>query len=136
MLIFPPAKRLLLTSSREHKDRAFIKKHLTPLWRPRMILVHGACRGGDMIADEIWKSWGGLTEPHPVKKIHWDYYGLGAGPERNRFMVNLGADECVAFPIGRSKGTRGCYDLAREAGIPRKIFEYPDCTCELCTVES
>ena len=135
MLILPPRNRLLLTSSREHSDYAFFVRHLRPRFSPETVLVHGACRGGDLLADGIWKSWGGVTEPHPVKKVHWDYYGLGAGPERNRFMVDLGADECVAFPIGKSKGTRGCYDLARDAGIPSKIFEYPDCMCELCTVD-
>lgn len=135
-LILPPAKRILFTSSREHTDREFIKRHLTPFWRPRITLVHGACKGGDMIADDIWRSWGGLTELHPVLQDHWDFYGLAAGPLRNAHMVDLGADKCLAFPIGRSKGTRGCYRLAKDAGIPSEMFEYPDCRCAMCNKES
>jgi hypothetical protein len=33
-------------------------------------------------------------------------------------MVELGADFCIGFPLGESKGTRGCMELARKAGIP------------------
>lgn len=134
-LILPPAKRILFTGSREHTDIGFIKRHLTPYWRPRITLVHGDCDGADKLVDALWRSWGGLTEPHPVKQEHWDFYGRAAGPLRNAYMVELGADKCLAFPIGRSKGTRGCHRLAKDAGISSEIFEYPDCLCNMCNKE-
>lgn len=33
-------------------------------------------------------------------------------------MVNSGADICLAFPIGTSKGTRHCMSLVEQANIP------------------
>jgi hypothetical protein len=32
-------------------------------------------------------------------------------------MVSLGADVCLAFPLGASPGTRGCMNIAERAGI-------------------
>ncbi|WP_354643921.1 SLOG family protein [Kitasatospora camelliae] len=45
-----------------------------------------------------------------------------AGPRRNARLVALRprAVRCLAFPLGRSAGTRGCMALARAAGIPVK----------------
>ena len=40
------------------------------------------------------------------------------GHVRNHHMVSLGADLCLAFPLGESRGTRGCMAAAHKAGIP------------------
>ncbi|MGY1896168.1 SLOG family protein [Nocardia gipuzkoensis] len=40
-----------------------------------------------------------------------------AGHLRNQFMVDLGADLVIAFPLGKSLGTRDCMRRARGAGI-------------------
>ena len=37
-------------------------------------------------------------------------------------MVDLGADVCLAFPLGESRGTRDCMRRASEAGIP--VIDY------------
>lgn len=54
--------------------------------------------------------------------LFWTKYGRAAGPIRNKEMVRLGADLCLAFPDhpkGQgSRGTWGCIDLAHQAGIP------------------
>ena len=57
---------------------------------------------------------------HPAD---WDKHGKAAGMIRNREMVALGADICLAFPIGRSPGTRACIREAQRAGIPVRVRE-------------
>ena len=48
-----------------------------------------------------------------------------AGPERNRAMVEAGADECLAFKaIGAgNRGTQDCINVATAAGIPVTVTE-------------
>lgn len=114
--------RILVTGSRDWTDEATISRALADAWsrtgrHPGATLVHGACHlgGADIIARDIWRSWGLPDEPHPAAR---DASGRLLGPERNAHMVNLGADLCLAFPLPTSRGTRNCVRLAKEAGIP------------------
>lgn len=120
-------KRLLITGSRDWTDRDTIDHALAEAWiewgRPEdAVLVHGACHlgGADIIAEEIWRSRFLPYEGHPAK-MGPDGHVLG--PERNARMVALGADLCLAFVLPGSRGTRNCIRLAREAGIPVRVFE-------------
>lgn len=82
----------------------------------RPVLIHGACpKGADHMADILAPAHGYEIERYPAD---WKTYGKPAGYRRNADMVNLGADICLAFPLGASKGTRMCMRLASEAGIP------------------
>lgn len=99
-------------------------------------IVHGACPTGvDAIAHEWATTWAqsmGLSvEAHPAQKHPTQDFGPwpGAGPRRNLYMTELGADLCVAFiaPCTRpncrkprphnSHGTDSCVTLAGRAGI-------------------
>lgn len=60
------------------------------------------------------------VEGHPAE---FGPNGRVLGPERNARMVALGADECPAFPLPSSRGTRNCIRLAREAGITVTVYE-------------
>lgn len=91
-------------------------------------LVHGAAPGADSLADNFMfrsrkflasKGYTTVIEPHAAD---WDAHGKAAGPIRNKMMVDLGADICVAFVSPSSKGTLNCMKLAKEAGI--EILEY------------
>jgi hypothetical protein len=74
-----------------------------------------------------WDScaWDCPTEPHRRLKRPGDTahpgmlpdYCPSAGPRRNALMVGLGAELCIAAPVGRSLGTRNCMRLAKAAGI-------------------
>lgn len=124
----PRPWRLLVTGSRNHQGKAFIWQVLDGYHaaHPHLVIVHGACyprpdRDGslpDTSADWLTHLWcqarGVPDEPHPAD---WRQHGDAAGPLRNQAMVNLGADECAAFPHGDSPGTHDCMRRARKAGI-------------------
>jgi hypothetical protein len=120
-------KRILVTGSRDWTDRDTIRTALVNAWidlgRPMTAnLVQGECHlgGADQIAAEIWRGWGFPVEGHPAEM---GPNGHVLGPKRNAHMVSLGADVCLAFPLPSSRGTRNCMRLAREAGIPVKVYE-------------
>lgn len=121
-----PTARLLITGSRNFGDQGHVditlmrtalkdaRRKLHDAGFDRIILVHGAARGADQLAASIGKSMGFVLDPHPAQ---WSVHGKAAGPIRNKEMVDLGADLMLAFPRGASRGTRGCMQLAAEAGI-------------------
>ncbi len=47
----------------------------------------------------------------------WRTHSRAGGPIRNRVMVRAGAWRVLAFPIGRSPGTRDCIRAAQAAGL-------------------
>lgn len=121
--------RILLTGSREFHDRVAIRDALGAMvakfsrgdgaWSCSDItLVHGGARGADTIAEAVATAWGWTIERHPCTNEDWAAQGRSAGPRRNARMVALGADVCVAFPLGEARGTRNCMGLAEAAGIP------------------
>lgn len=116
------ARRILVTGSRDWTDIRKIRYELGLLWlEPEyMTLVHGACpTGADAIAD-IWAHQHGVPiEQHPAD---WKTYKGGAGYRRNAEMVELGADLCLAFILGGSKGATHTAGLAEKAGIPVRRF--------------
>lgn len=141
--------RLLVTGSRGLLDRGVVNDRLdtalamTVSKGQTLIVVHGDCpTGADRFADE----WGwamqarGLAvavEAHPAQNHPTEDFGPwpGAGPRRNRHVVSLGADECVAFldlctsprcrmpqPHG-SHGTMNCALEAMRMGIKTEVIE-------------
>lgn len=117
--------RILITGSRHWSDHDLVRDNLATAVFQNVpaVIVHGACPSG---ADAIAAWWVrqhrliGLTEErHPAD---WKTHGHSAGPIRNRHMVSLGADLCLAFIRDRSRGATGCADLAEAAGIPTRRF--------------
>ncbi|MFE5591476.1 SLOG family protein [Streptomyces sp. NPDC056549] len=138
--------RLLVTGSRDWTDRAAIRNALATYTsadelRQPLTIVHGHCpTGADAIAD-MWCLTRRVTvERHPAKSHPTQDFGPwpGAGPRRNRYMVSLGADLCLAFlspctsircrrpGFHYSHGASGCALLAAEAGITvQPIYSSP-----------
>jgi hypothetical protein len=130
--------RILVTGSREWTDVSTIEDALlnalyeSPADADPPVLVHGGCpTGADAIADSVWRHWshvypelGFLADPE-VHPADWARHGRSAGPIRNHAMVRAGADICLAFPVGRSPGTRGCMAAARAALIPVRDYGTP-----------
>lgn len=116
--------RILVTGSRDWTDKPLLRKTLQTAWtelgsNPHAIVVHGGARGADALAGEVARALELAVETHPAD---WKRFGKKAGPIRNSHMVSLGAELCLAFPLGQSPGTWGCIKLAEQAGIPVRII--------------
>lgn len=119
--------RILITGSRAWIMEPIIYEALYErlAQHGRITIIQGDCDGADLMA----KSWAreqilqgmhmGVAhvrlESYPAL---WDDFDKAAGPIRNKYMVQLGADECLAFPLPQSRGTIGCMKLAQAEGIP------------------
>lgn len=120
--------RIIVTGSRDWTDRDLIWHELNQRATSNAVIVHGDCPTG---ADRMAKDWI-KTQPDIIEEAHpadWKRYGRRAGPIRNREMVELNADICLAF-IGPctsprcnlagehfSHGASGCAQMAKDAKI-------------------
>lgn len=131
--------RLLITGSRAHQWTPYDShalliavQEILEKTRELPVLVHGDATGADTEAARAGQRLLGL--PIEIHRADWNTHGRAAGPIRNKKMVNLGADLCLAFPDhpkGQgSRGTWNCIELAHQAGIPvyvawnRRIWVY------------
>lgn len=123
--------RILVTGSRDWEDVNTIAHALVdavatrPTYGPAVepiTVVHGAARGADSIADDLARRVGWTVEAYPVTSADWARLGRSAGHQRNQYMVNLGADVCLAFILNASSGATGCAEKAEAAGIPTKRY--------------
>ena len=123
--------RILVTGSRNWWPPSTVHQWLsyyairTELNEP-FIVVHGGCStGADQAADrwvEMHRGTGVpvIGEAHPAIWRPNGIYNPQAGLLRNRKMVELGADLCLAFIRDGSRGATHCAGLAEEAGIPTR----------------
>lgn len=110
--------RVIVCGSRKWTDRDQIAHRLSEL-PSDTIVVHGGAKGADSIAGHEALKLGFLVECHPAL---WDEEGRGAGFIRNERMAKLGADLCLAFWDGRSRGTADMVDRAEKHGIPLELY--------------
>ena len=110
-------KRILVTGSRDWPDYDAVLQAIREAIQDAddVVIIHGGARGADDIADRVCEELDLPTEAYPAQ---WEKYGRAAGRLRNKAMVELGADVCLAFPFGPSRGTRHCMREAKRAGIP------------------
>lgn len=86
--------------------------------RHNPLVVHGAAKGVDRIADTHARALGMEVHPHPAD---WEAYHRAAGPIRNQEMLDTEHPNLVlAFhdDIVSSKGTRDMVNRAVKLGIP------------------
>lgn len=113
--------RVIVCGSRKWTDREAIANRLFDL-PTDSVIVHGAAHGADQIAGQEAEKLGLLVEQHPVTKDDYAHYGNRAYFLRNERMAKLGADLCLAFWDGRSRGTAMMVDLAEKHGIPLELY--------------
>lgn len=119
--------RVLVCGSRDWEDFDAIMRVMVFLQGAaghgkEIVVIHGACRGADQLADRVAKYMGFETEPYPAD---WDAHGRAAGPIRNQQMLDDGQPDLVlAFhpDIKQSRGTKDMVNRARKAGIPVRIY--------------
>jgi hypothetical protein len=121
--------RLLITGSRSWVDTQAIRDEFDIVQAhegSNVVLVSGNCpRGADKQCEDIALEYGWSVELHPLAWKGQD--GLGeynprAGFERNKLMVDLGADFVLAFVMNQSGGAMNTVGHSRSAGIPTKII--------------
>jgi hypothetical protein len=121
--------RLLITGSRDWSDKEVVVREMVLVARKfgqDVTLVSGnASKGGDAICESVAKDMGWVIERHPAKWNRQDdgSFDRKAGFKRNKFMVMLGADACLAFIKDGSAGATNTAMLAELAGIPTKRVE-------------
>lgn len=117
---------VLVTGDRNWKDYNVIYRELSK-YPPGTMVVHGAARGADALADIAGERLRFKVKPFPAK---WHIYGRGAGPVRNQEMLVwiLAQDEqkkVLAFHknLAESTGTKDMVNRAIKAGIEVEIIK-------------
>lgn len=109
--------RVIIAGSREYDDYHHLAKAcdflLKDVVAPRIEIVSGAARGADTLGERYAEERGHLLTRFPAD---WDTYGRSAGHIRNREMAEY-ADYLIAFPLGKSAGTRNMIQQARQLGL-------------------
>ena len=88
---------------------------------PHSVVIHGDCKGIDRYAAELAELMKIKTIPYPVSQEEWRVFGLGAGPMRNKMMLDVEKPDVVfAFhpDINLSKGTRDMVLQAWQSKVP------------------
>lgn len=94
---------------------------------------HGRARGvdayaGQWVRHQRFTGWRMVTEdPWPVTPQQWRDDPKGAGHARNHRMVDAGGiTAMVGFQYRGSGGTQGCYEYARDRGIPARLITWEE----------
>ena len=108
--------RVLVCGGREYADSATLARTLDALhvrYGDALEIVHGAARGADLMAE----AWAKQNEvPYVGVPARWAKHGKGAGPERNKRMLDYYQPKgVVAFPGGN--GTANMIRQAKDAGL-------------------
>ena len=116
--------RILVTGSRDWDDVGAVAVALLSgrVIGEEVTVVHGGASGADQIANRVARNLGWKREVHPAAWRPNGIYNPQAGLLRNREMVELGADVCLAFIKNGSRGATHCAALAMEAGIPTRRY--------------
>ena len=117
--------RVLFCGSRDWKDEKAIRKVIDRL-PVDTVVIHGAAMGADSIAGQLAMKRGLTVEPYPAD---WERYKGGAGPLRNKRMLDEGEPTLVhAFvkDLAMSRGTANMvFQTLGRRGIPI-ILHQPD----------
>lgn len=109
--------RVIVCGSRSWEDWTAIAERLGRL-PADSVVVHGGAKGADEIAARCALRLHLTIESHPAE---WDRLGKSAGRVRNEKMALLGADLCIAFWDGESRGTKDMIDRCHAHRIPVEI---------------
>lgn len=119
-------RKILITGDREWDDIARVVEVLKG-YRPGTILVHGACRGADIICAAVAETLGFEVRAYPAD---WEKHRRAAGPIRNRQMLTEEhkpeepIDVVFAFHnnFENSRGTADMVKVVDKAGIPWELI--------------
>lgn len=133
-------RKILVTGDRDWADIASIVQELKS-YRADTILIHGACRGADIICHAVAETLGFTIRSYPA---NWDLHKKAAWIIRNQFMLDSEhlttepIDLCIAFhaDIQHSRGTKDMVKRVELLGIPVKIIVGTQTTKEILNGDS
>lgn len=126
--------RVLITGSRSWNDVETIADVMKK-FKPGTVVIHGAARGADTIAHVVAEEMGLKVVQFPLHDDDWKKFGLGAGPRRNRQMLEEGKpDIVIGFldSFSTTGGTENMLHLAEEAGVKTLVIR-KNCWPERCS---
>lgn len=105
---------LAVIGSRTFSDMALLSEHMSKVCQAFGVssIVSGGAKGADSLAVEHAQMLGLRVQ---IFKPDWAQFGRGAGPIRNRLIVDV-ADVVLAFWDGESKGTKHAVGYAQQKG--------------------
>jgi hypothetical protein len=115
--------RIIFAGSRHWTRKEPILNKLLKYDPTTTLIIHGGCRGADMIADELARLYEFDVLSVPAK---WNKYGKRAGPLRNKEMIEKYKPTIVYLfteDWQSSPGTNNMFMQARKAGIKVKIWQ-------------
>lgn len=130
--------RVLVTGSRDWPDQKMVWDELDDAYENRFsgahpfVVVQGMAKGADQMA-AAWahgkRRDGALSifsEGHPANWRPDGVFVPSAGHQRNKRMVDLGADLVLAFIRNKSAGATGCMRYAMKAGLDVRVLRIDD----------
>ena len=120
-------KRIVVCGCRHFSDKQLCFDTLDELLRGEtdVEIVSGHAKGADLLAEAYAKERGIALKVFPAQ---WDRYGKGAGPVRNKEMLEYAREAdplVVAFWDGESPGTAHMMRIAAEKGVKVRIVWIP-----------
>lgn len=116
--------RVIVTGSRKLASKHVVYDALNKVFDESgpFLLVHGACSTGADHHAHVWVELAGSLLGCTEERFPADWErGPKAGPERNKRMVEAGANLVLAFPLPGGSGTQGTMKLAEAAGIEVRV---------------
>jgi YspA, cpYpsA-related SLOG family len=83
-------------------------------------LIHGGCRGADLLGSEIGRELGFHVVCFPA---NWNELGKAAGPIRNQMMINEGKPDLILAFHNQADSSRGTKDMLMRAAKHNIPFE-------------
>lgn len=130
--------RVIIAGSRNFNDYKLLKKKCNKILKKqkKVVIISGHAEGADKLGERYaeekgyrcntfpapWWDVKGREEKELGTRADGTKYWKGAGPCRNEVMANI-ADALIAFPIGRSPGTRDMIERAKKHGLKIRIIE-------------
>jgi hypothetical protein len=111
--------KVIIAGSRFYDDYQTLSErcdHLLSETDGPIQIVSGKAQGADRLGERYAKERGYELAQFPA---NWEHLGLSAGRVRNMQMAKY-ADALIAFPIGKSTGTRHMITVARAHKLPVK----------------
>jgi hypothetical protein len=112
--------RVAFIGCRDWTDDAAVRhevKRCRRAYGDHLHIITGCASGADASARAIAEHTETLLTVH---RADWEAHGKAAGPKRNAMIV-AGAEACVAFWDGQSRGTLDCISQFVRAGKPVRI---------------